>query len=150
LTGKSQETLKWSLRIVILTSMGLCIGFDVNRVFVNQGLSKLSEPYGLWDGWLESSTAPGRGIFLKFDDFPESTAGYAQNVYFRAVYVLYPQRVLVSDPSATINKGQELLKYNSLPSDRWLLDQGVDSVMSIVMDPKHNVPVIREVRWLGQ
>jgi len=130
--------------------MGLCIGFDANRVFVNQALPKLSQPYGLWDSWLENSTAPGRGIFLKFEDFPERWAGYAQNIYFRAVYFLYPQWVLVSGPSATINKGQDLLKNNSLPSDRWLLDQGVDSVMSIVMDPKHDVPVIREVRWLGK
>ncbi|MGD0139342.1 MAG: hypothetical protein ABSD28_10730 [Tepidisphaeraceae bacterium] len=150
MTGKSQETLKWSLRIVVLTSMGLCIGIDVNRLFVKQALSKLSDPYALWDGWLEQATAPGRGIFLKFDDFPESRAGYAQNVYFRAVYFLYPQRVLVSGPSATLNRGQDLLKNNSLPSDQWLLDQGVYSVMSIVMDPKHDVPVVRDVRWLGK
>jgi hypothetical protein len=128
--------------------MGLCIGFDANRVFVNEGLSNLSDPYARWDGWLEEATAPGRGIFLKFDDFPDRWAGYAQNIYFRAVYVLYPRRVLVCGPSATINKGQDLLKNNLLPSDRWLLDQGVDSVMWIVMDLNHNVPVIREVRRL--
>jgi hypothetical protein len=128
----------------------LCIGYDVNRQFVDDALPKLSQPYALWDGWLEQATAPGRGIFLKFDGFPERWAGYAQNIYFRAVYFLYPQPVLVSGPTATINKGQDLLKNNSLPSDQWLLDHGVDSVMSIVMDPKHDVPVVREVRWLGE
>jgi hypothetical protein len=130
--------------------MGLCIGFDADRLLMKQALSRLSEPYALWDGWVAKATAPGRGIFLKFEDFPQSKAGYAQNIYFRAVYSLYPQRALVSDPSATINNARDLLKNNSLPSDRWLLDHGVGSVMTIVMDPDRHLPVIRDVRWLGK
>jgi hypothetical protein len=148
LTAKSRETLKWSLRIVVLTSMGLCIGVDVNRMFVDPPIVALTRSYALWDNWLDQSTR--RGIFLKFEDFPQTAAGYVQNIYFRSVYVVYPRRSLVSGSPVTINNGLELLKNNSLPSDAWLLDHGVDSVMSIVMDPRRGVPVPRDVRWLGE
>jgi hypothetical protein len=150
LTSKSRETLKWLLRIVVLTSMGLCIGFDANRVFFTEGLAKISGSYALWDGWLEEAADSGRGIFLKFEDFPDRWAGYTQNIYFRAVYVLYPRRVLVSGHSTTVNKWRELLENNALPSDEWLRDQGVDSVMTIELDPNHHVPLVRDVRRLGE
>lgn len=145
----SQQILKWSLRIIILTSIGLCIGFDINRLFVLKKPDKLAHPYALWDGWIENATAPGRGLFLTFDSFPPRGAGFAQNIYYRAVYVLYPRPLLAAGPGTKISDGNELLKHNEYPGDQWLLKQGVDSVMTIRMDPRQNLPVVAGVRWFG-
>jgi hypothetical protein len=142
--------LKWSLRILVLASIGLCIDFDVNRLFVLKKPDRIAAPYKLWDGWITDATAPGRGLFLKFDHFPPGAAGYAQNIYFRAVYVLYPRPLLVAGPSIKLSNGDELLKNNEYPGDQWLRSQGVDSVMTIQMDPVRVLPVVSEVRWLGQ
>jgi hypothetical protein len=150
LSPKSQEILKWCLRILILASIGLCIDFDMNRLFVLKKPDRIAEPYKLWDGWIASAAAPGRGLFLKFDQFPPKAAGYAQNIYFRAVYVLFPRPLLAAGPSTKLSNGNELLKNNEYPGDQWLRSQGVDSVMTIQMDEVHGLPVVSEVRWLGE
>jgi len=146
---KSPKILKCALRIIVLASIGWCIGFDIHRVFVLKKPDRLAHPYALWDGWITQSAAPGRGLFLKFDHFSAGGAGYAQNIYYRAVYVLYPRPLLVTGPATKIGDGNDLLKHNEYPNDQWLLKQGVDSVMTIQMDPKRNLPVVAGVRWLG-
>jgi hypothetical protein len=130
--------------------MGLCIDSDMNRLFVLKKPDRIAEPYKLWDGWIASAAAPGRGLFLKFDNFPPKGAGYAQNIYFRAVYVLFPRPLLAAGPSTKLSNGDELLKNNEYPGDQWLRSQGVDSVMTIQMDEVRGLPVVSEVRWLGE
>jgi hypothetical protein len=141
--------LKWSLRILVVASIGLCIKFDFNRLFVLKKPDRIAEPYKLWDGWITDAAAPGRGLYLKFDQFPIKAAGYAQNIYFRAVYVLFPRPLLAAGPSTKLSNGDELLKNNEYPGDQWLKSQGVDSVMTIQMDRALGLPVVSEVRWLG-
>jgi len=145
----SREILKWSVRILVLTSVGLCIGFDFIRLFESNEPSHLAKTYHLWDGWLTYAVVPDRGLFLKFDHFPAGDAGYAQNIYFRAVYDLYPQPLLATDLSKKISNGDELLTENQYPGDQWLRNHGVDSVMTIQMDAKRDLPVVSGIRWLG-
>jgi len=106
--------------------------------------------YSKWDAWLENALEPGRGIFLDFPNFPKASAGYAQDIYFHAIYVLYPRPVLVSDPGVTINSAWDILANNTYPSERWLLDWHVGSVMSVEMDKKQKLPVVKSVHWLGE
>jgi hypothetical protein len=140
--------LKWSLRILVIASIGLCIDSDMNRLFVLKKPDRIAAPYKLWDGWI-TSAARGRGLFLKFDQFPPRAAGYAQNIYYRAVYVLFPRPLLVAGPATKVTNGNELLKENEYPGDQWLRSQGVDSVMTIQMDDVQGLPVVSGVRWLG-
>jgi hypothetical protein len=144
------QILKWSLRILVLTSIGLCMGFDITRMFITKAPTKIAQPYALWDSWIANATVPGHGLFLKFDSFPPAGAGYAQNIYYRAVYDLFPQPLLVAGPGTKISDGHELLKHNDYPGDQWLRSQGVDSVMTIQIDKKKNLPVVSDVRWLGE
>jgi len=89
-------------------------------------------------------------VFLKFDGFNKADAGYAQNIYFRGVFVLFPRPLLVSDPHARINNGYDLLKNNWYPSDPWLAEQGVGSVLTVQMDRDRNLPITEALRWLGR
>ena len=146
----AREILKWSLRIVILISVGMCIQFDFNRIFILKKPERIAEPYRLWDNWISYDAAPGKGLFLSFEHFPEADAGYVQNIYYRAVYDLYPRPLLVSDPKIKISDGLDVMKYNKSPGDQWLLDHNVNSVMSIQMDKKKNLPIITNVRWLDE
>jgi hypothetical protein len=145
-----RTALKWGLRLLIVYSLYLVINSDVNRLFVLKKPDRIAEPYALWDNWITGATAPGKGLFLTFDHFPPGGAGYAQNIYFRAVYVMYPLPLLVTGPGTNIKNGDELLQKNNYPGDDWLLSQGVDSVMTIRIDPKRKLPVVSDVRWLGK
>jgi len=150
LTPESREILKWSARILVLASLGWCIGCDIYRLFWVQEPSRAAFAYSKWDSWLENALEPGRGIFLDFSNFPMASAGFAQDIYFHGVYVLFPRRVLVSDPGLTINSARDILPNNTYPNERWLLDWGIGSVMSIEMDPKQKLPVVKHVHWLGE
>lgn len=134
--------------MIVLFSLGCCIWFDFNRAFVTRATAHLAETYPVVDGWMLYSATPTRGVFLKFDGFGAKDVGYAQNIYFRGVYVLYPRPLLVSSPGARINDGFDILKFNWYPSDRWLLDHGVGSVLTIVMDRQKGLPVAEGLRRL--
>jgi len=142
----------WILRslsgLVIVTSLGLCIGSDVNRVFFARWPARLNQKYDQWDALFRSGTAPGRGVFLKFIDFPKNAGEFTMNVYFRAVYVLYPQPVLVAEPGVVLNTTTQLLEGNSIPDERTLRDRGVGSI--VVLDFAGNQPFVTRVKWLGQ
>jgi hypothetical protein len=136
--------------LVIVTSMALCVGFDVYREFYLQGPDHLSQSYRLWDAQIRKGAAPGRGVFLKFKNFPPITAGFTTNIYFRAVYVLYPRPVLVAEPGVVVNKPLQLLVANSFPDERTLWDRGVGSIIVVDFDTVRMQPFVAGVKWLGQ
>jgi hypothetical protein len=150
--AKWSETLKWAIRLGVLTSMGLCIGSDIYRV--NTGPRRpaaLVWFYGAWDASLRRATEDGRGVFLKFDGFSEGTLSeaFAQTIYYRGVYALYPMPVLVTGNDVVVNEGKNILAHNSLPDDQWLLDHRVGAVMTIGFDGNKRQPYVESVRWLG-
>jgi len=147
---KSGRILRWLGGLIIVMSMGLCIGFDVYRVFYLRGPDHLNQRYRRWDALINSGAAPGRGVFLKFTNFPVKAAGFTTNIYFRAVYVLYPRPVLVAEPGAVVNKPMQLLKANSFPDERTLWDRGVGSIIVVDFDPVRMQPFVAGVKWLGQ
>ncbi len=130
--------------------MGLCIGFDVYRQLDLAGPAHLNQSYARWDGIIRNAAEPGRGVFLKFVNFRGKSAGFTTNIYFRAMYALYPRPVLVAEPGVIVNKPFQLLQANSYPSERWLWDHGVGSIIVVDFDPVRMQPFIREVKWLGR
>jgi len=134
----------------VIVSIGTCIGYDIDRLFILKKPGRLAETYPVVDGWMTYAATPTRGVFLKFDGFNKADAGYAQNIYFRGVFVLFPRPLLVSDPHARINNGYDLLKNNWYPSDPWLAEQGVGSVLTVQMDRDRNLPITEALRWLGR
>ena len=131
-----------------MISLGLCVGADVNREFYVRWPARLNQKYEQWDALFRSGAAPGRGVFLKFINFPKNAGGITTNVYFRAVYVLYPQPVLVAKPEVTVNWTMQLLEGNSIQDELSLRDRGVGSI--VVLNLVGMQPVIAEVKWLGQ
>jgi len=150
-SAQSQQFLKWSLRIVVVASFVCCLWSDIYREYFDPSTANNRHGYALWQHWIEEWTFPGRGIFLQYDFRDQGkNPAFAQTIYFLGVYCLYPQRPLVADPSILINDGHDILKNNSYPSEQWLMDHGVSSIMTIVMDPRRDLPVIKSVYPLGQ
>ncbi len=132
--------------LVIATSLGLCVASDIDRTYFTRWPARLTEKYAKQDALIGSAAAPGRGVFLKFINFPKNAGGFTANIYFRAVYALYPQPVVVAEPGVLVNGTPQLLKGNSIPDDRSLRDRGVGSV--IVLKLMGMQPVIMQVKWL--
>ena len=148
---KSSESLKWLIRLGVLTSMGLCIGSDIYRVTAGpRRPGNLLQFYSFWDAQLRRATPNGRGLFIKFDQFPTGTRSqaFAQTIYYRGVYVLYPLPVFVTGQKVIVNGGKEILAQNSYPSIEWLVDHHVGSVMTIGYDETKGQPYVESVRLL--
>lgn len=143
--------LKWVIPIAVITSMGLCIGSDLYRVHGPRAPVKLVKIYGYWDSQLRDKSMPGRGVFLKFEGYSRGdlTEAYAQSIYYRGVYAMYPLPVLVTEPNVVVNEGKDFLQDNSYPSDQWLVDHGVGSVLTIGFDERAGLPFTMAVQWLG-
>jgi hypothetical protein len=145
-------TSVWILRciggLVVATSLGLCVSSDVDRELYARWPARLNQQYAHWDALIRSGAAPGRGVFLKFVHFPKNAGGITANVYFRAVYAMYPRPVLVAQPEVVVNSTMQLLAGNSAADDRSLRDRGVGSI--VVLDLVGTQPAIARVNWLAQ
>jgi hypothetical protein len=148
---ESPFSLRRLMQVAVVISLICCIWSDVYREFFDPSTSNNRRGYALWEYWLEESTIPRHAIFLQFD-FPDKNknAAFAQTIDYVGTYHLYPQPVLVADPSVLINDGHDILRNNSTPSDSWLRDHGVGSVMSVIMDPQKNLPFVKSIRFLIQ
>jgi hypothetical protein len=144
---KSGMILQWLGGLVIVTSIGLCIGADADREFYSRWPARLNQRYEQWDALIKSGAAPGRGVFLKFVNFPKNAGGFTANVYYRAVYAMYPEPVLVAEPGVLINGTMQLLGGNSIPDEQSLRNRGVGSV--VILHLVGMQPVIARVKWLG-
>ncbi len=146
----AKRRLTICLQLAVLASIAYCVQFDFTRLFITKAPTRIAQPYALWDGWIADAAAPGKGIFMDFDHVPATAGGYVQNIYYRAVYDLYPRPVYVTDPRLVINDGLAVLNHNESPGDQWLRDHGVDSVMTIEMDKKAKLPKVTNVHWLDE
>ena len=81
----------------------------------------------------EFAAAAGDGnLFLRFLDFDSNPAAQEvlSGLYYRAVYSLYPRRVLVSREGDIINNGRDLVRANFEPDAAWLARRDVRAVMT--------------------
>ncbi len=132
--------------------MGLCIASEIyleNGPRSSEGLIRI---YNYWDTTLRSKAKPERGVFLRFVDFPAGNLGeaYAQSIYYRAVYALYPLPVVATRPGIVVNEGKDFLKDNSYPSERWLTDHGVGTILTVRYEPRMDRPflAVQSAQWL--
>jgi hypothetical protein len=149
---KFPQSLTWLIRLAVLTSMGLCIGSDIYRITAGPRRPvNLVKFYGAWDDALRHATQNGRGLFIKFDRFPGGTRSeaFAQTIYYRGVYVLYPLPVVVTGQNVAVNQGKQILADNSCPSVQWLADHRVGSVMTVAYDEARGQPYVESVQWVG-
>jgi hypothetical protein len=147
---RSRRILSWLGAIVVLASIGMCIGFDIDRQFYLRGPQLLNQSLADWDRYIHAETTPGRGVFLKFLNFHDQARQWTARIYFRAVYLLYPQPVLVTGPSVVVNNAPQILQDNSYPSDQWLMGRRVGSIVVVDFDPLKKKPVVLAVKWLGE
>ncbi len=116
-TARYGRVLRWVGGLAIVISLGLCVRGDIDREFYARWPDRLNQKYEQWDALIRSGEAPGRGVFLKFVNFPKGAGGFTASVYFRAVYALYPQPVVVAGPGVVVNDTMQLLNGNSIPDD---------------------------------
>ncbi len=93
--------------------------------------------------------ANGGGLFMYLVGF-EKFGDYATNFYFRANYVLYPQRVLVGDPSAPINTAPQISHAQFLPDDQWLKEHQTPTILTIFCLPNRELHQLQFVYQPGR
>jgi len=127
-----------------LLSIGGSVGFDVADRFVLRrpeiamsGCARVDE--GL------TVAAYEHGLYLRFINFQGRMLDAVTLIYFRACYILYPQPVLVGDPSVVANFPDQVLAGNFEPTDQWLLQHGIHSVLTYHYDRHHFLTHVRHV-----
>jgi hypothetical protein len=114
----------------VIVGIGWSVGIDIQERFVVGIQTILMNRYANDVDRSLIDAAAGNGIFIRFLGFEGHQRGYCTNLYFRANYILFPNRVLVGDPSAPINTADQILAANFLPTDKWLLDHQTPTVVT--------------------
>jgi hypothetical protein len=77
-------------------------------------------------------------LFARFVGFDATSAAdleFAQQLYYRVCYALWPRRMYVAPAERVVNTGAELLRIDFTPDPRWLSDHGVQITVEFVSDP---------------
>ena len=110
-------------------------------VLVDKDISKLYFSTGL-DRFLEQA-APEGNIVLKFAGFGqlkrESDTDAPVLIYFRSVYRLYPRKVFAVAPDVVVNTGEDLTENPFNPDLKWMYENGVRKVITLVRDPQGRI-----------
>lgn len=112
------------IHLAAIASIAISIAIDASKNFYVHYMERVTARYVRVDHEAYQA-APSGGLYLRFVNFRGNKIGFLTNYYFRDVYVLYPQRVLVGDPSIVINTPQEVLAANVPQTDAWLLAHGL-------------------------
>jgi hypothetical protein len=88
------------------------------------------------------SVAGDKGLFIEFEHLKGSAQEQAARVYFRAVYRLFPQRVVAAREGAVINTARQLCLANFQPDDRWLADRGIGAVLVVDGSTEYANPIL--------
>jgi hypothetical protein len=98
---------------------GICADFQDR--FANPRMRSTAQSMISTDATVRS-LAQGNGLYLHFAGFPDDMGAFVFTYYLRSFYALYPQNVLVGEPSEIIFSVEQLLAGNFDPSSSWLLD----------------------------
>jgi len=114
----------------MLVGIGWSVGIDIHDRFIVRGQDIIMNRYATEIDPLITQAAAGNGVYMRFVHFDGAIAGFTTNFYFRANYILFPQRVLVGDPSAAINTPDQVLAANFIPDNAWLLSHDVPTLVT--------------------
>jgi hypothetical protein len=117
----------------IIIGIGWSVGIDIYERFYLAIQNTLMDRYAKELDRSIIDSAAGDGLFIHYIGFEGPRRGYCTNVYFRANYILFPKRVLVGDPSAPINTGDQVLAANFRPDAKWLVEHDVPALLSIAV-----------------
>jgi hypothetical protein len=121
-------------KLAILISILSVVSVNAENRFVSGDPRKIANRFSAVDQGA-AETAGGGGLLLRFAGFVGPNVGYTTNIFFRAVFDLYPQPVLVGEASAVINTGDDITAANGKfnPTDSWLLQHGVHAILSYTL-----------------
>jgi hypothetical protein len=124
-----------SLTIAVCVTLGLGVGLDLHERFLTAEIPDTAARYTAFDSGLERLDQAS-GFFLHFAGFTSQTNWIPLDYYSRAVYSVYPKRVLVADPNAPIFDFNQLAAANFDPDGQWLLDHGTPVEATYTLDPQ--------------
>jgi len=125
------------LAAVAVISTALAVVADFQDRFMATKVRDAIQGYARMDQQFIAA-ANGGGLFLRFVDFPPSLDWFPGKYYLRAIYALYPQRVLMSRPSATIFTREQLLAANFEPDAAWLLGHHVPTELTFTYNSSNS------------
>jgi hypothetical protein len=84
-------------------------------------------------------TIGGTGnVLLRIQPGPDraSAEPFAEMIYYRATYTVYPRRVYGGGASDVINNGRDLLSVSFSPDERWLDEHRVATTITFRVDER--------------
>lgn len=132
------------MAVATILSLGGALGFDIADRFVLRRPEIFMRQYARVDKEL-TLAAHGQGLYLRFSNFLGEIAGFSTNFYFRAVYILYPQPVLVGDPSVVASFPDQVVANNFEPTDQWLFQHGIHTVLTYHYNGRTFMRRVRDV-----
>lgn len=120
--------VRGAFALALLISLGISLASEFFARFRSERIEILNNTYSLFLQNLERAT-PDEGVYLRFD-FPPQDTQYALNIFFLAVYWLYPQQVWVSVVPSQIFFPYDLRTTNAPPSQAWLIEHRVGTVIT--------------------
>jgi hypothetical protein len=114
----------------MLVGIAWSVGIDVQDRFFTRRQEIIMNRYATESDPMIAQAAAGGGLYIRFIGFSGRVGGYASNLYFRANYILFPQRVLVGDPSAAINTPDQIVAANFVPDNSWLVSHNVPTILT--------------------
>ncbi len=135
LGGWFRSIRPWVLSLAVTATLGLSIWSDYQERFVSGAVDNSVARYAGFDAQMGRATQ-GDGVFLHFVNFPPELSWVALDFYSRAVYALYPRRVLVADPGTPIFDFDQLRARNLDPDAAWLARNGTPVEVSYSIDPE--------------
>jgi hypothetical protein len=120
-----------------LVSLALALSQDFRERFYDQIPKSAADGYHQTD-LLAQRYSHGTGLFLRFIGFtslPQNIRYYPINVYLRVTYALYPQRVLLAQPTDSISMLQDIETFNFTPDNPWLIAHKLGAMLIYDVQP---------------
>jgi hypothetical protein len=124
----------WLFPVAVCVTLGLGVWFDFYGRFVSAQVRDARAKYQGIDEQMISASQ-GDGVFLHFTGFVGPLNNWVPLDYYeRAVFSLYPRRVLVADPGTAIFDFDQLAASNFDPDAAWMLRNGTPVEVTFARD----------------
>jgi hypothetical protein len=130
----SATIIRFLIAFVAAINLGISATASLEDRFGNNRRPRELKLYADLDNVFQRLSQQSTPIFLKFGDLTGSDIGFASTIYFRAVFTMFPNPVVVGDPSTSLFFAADILPANIDRNDGWLIAHHIGIVLAIRLD----------------
>jgi hypothetical protein len=121
--------------VALSATLAIGVALDFHERFVSSEIRDTAQKYQGIDLQM-ASASNGDGVFLHFTGFDPPLNWIPLDIYQRAVFSLYPTKVLAADPKAVIFDFDQLQAANFDPDAQWMLNNGTPVEVTYARQPQ--------------